>query len=257
MMPTFVSDGLELAYTDTPAATAETGPPVILVHGFASSALVNWKQPGWVSLLSQHGRRVITLDNRGHGTSAKPATPDAYATPLMAGDALRLLAQLGIRQADVIGYSMGARISAFMALQARDTVRRLVLGGLGIRLVDGVGLPMGIADAMEASRLDDLTDPMQRMFRAFAERTGANRPALAACIRGSRQVLTTAQIAEITCPVLVAVGTLDEVAGDGHALARLFIHGQALDILGRGHNLAVGDKNFKAAVVEFLNSQLS
>ncbi len=256
-MPTFISDGLELAYTDTPPAAEVNGPPVILVHGFASSALVNWKQPGWVGLLSQSGRRVITLDNRGHGASAKPATPEAYATPRMAGDALRLLDDLGILQADVMGYSMGARISAFMALQAPGTVRRLVLGGLGIHLVEGVGLPMGIADAMEAARLDDLADPMQRMFRAFAERTGADRPALAACIRGSRQVLTPAQIASITCPVLVAVGTLDPVAGDAHALAKLFIRGQALDILGRDHNLAVGDKNFKAAVVEFLNSQLS
>ncbi|MBV1706015.1 MAG: alpha/beta hydrolase [Hyphomicrobiales bacterium] len=256
-MPTFMSDGLELAYTDTPAATDMTGPPVILVHGFASSALVNWKQPGWVSLLSQSGRRVITLDNRGHGASAKPATPEAYATSRMAGDALRLLAHLDIPVADVVGYSMGARIASFMALQAPGTVRRLVLGGLGIHLVEGVGLPMGIADAMEAARLDDLTDPMQRMFRAFAERTGADRAALAACIRGSRQEMTPAEVASITCPVLIAVGTLDKVAGDAHALAKLFIHGQALDILGRDHNLAVGDKNFKAVVVEFLNSQVS
>lgn len=252
-MPTFVSDGLELAYADIPASAPPSGPPVILVHGFASSALVNWKQPGWVSLLSQNGRRVITLDNRGHGESAKPTTPDAYATSLMAGDALRLLGYLDIREADVFGYSMGARIGAFMALQAPVLVRHLVLGGLGIHLVEGVGLPIGIADAMEAASLDDLTDPMQRTFRAFAERTGADRQALAACIRGSRQELSRAEVAQIFCPVLVAVGTLDLVAGDAHALAKLFLHGEALDIIGRDHNLAVGDKAFKANVVEFLN----
>ncbi len=252
-MPTFVSDGLELAYADTPATVPLSGPPVLLVHGFASSALVNWKQPGWLSTLSQNGRRVIALDNRGHGASARPTRPEAYATPLMAGDALRLLEHLDISEADVFGYSMGARISAFMALQAPAMVRRLVLGGLGIRLVEGVGLPTGIADAMEAASLDDLTDPMQRMFRAFAERTGADRLALAACIRGSRQEMSRAEVAQINCPVLVAVGTLDHVAGDAHELAKLLIHGEALDIVGRDHNLAVGDKAFKAAVVEFLN----
>lgn len=252
-MPTFVSDKFELAFTDTAATAPRSGPPVILVHGFASSALVNWKQPGWVSLLNQNGRRVITLDNRGHGASAKPTTPDAYATPLMAGDALRLLGYLDISEADVFGYSMGARISAFMALQAPAMIRRFVLGGLGLHLVEGVGLPTGIADAMEALSLDDLSDPMQRMFRAFAERTGADRQALAACIRGSRQELSRAEVAQILCPVLVAVGTLDRVAGEAHALAKLFLRGEALDIIGRDHNLAVGDKAFKAAVVEFLN----
>ena len=88
-----------------------------------------------------------------------------------------------------MGYSMGARIAAFLALANPERVRRLILGGLGDRLVEGVGLPLGIADAMEAPSLDALTDPMQRMFRAFAEQTKSDRVALAACIRGSRQTL--------------------------------------------------------------------
>ena len=114
----------------------------------------------------------------------------AYDSYLMAEDGRRLLDHLGIEQADVMGYSMGARITAHLALARPERMRSLLLGGLGIHLVEGVGLPLGIADAMEAPSLDDLTDPMQRMFRAFAEQTRSDLKALAACIRGSRQILT-------------------------------------------------------------------
>ena len=102
-----------------------------------------------------------------------------------------------------MGYSMGARIAAFLALIDPDRVRSLLLGGLGIRLVHGVGLPMDIADAMEAPSLDSLTDPMQRMFRAFAEQTKSDLKALAACIRGSRQTLSEPEVAAIRAPTLV------------------------------------------------------
>jgi pimeloyl-ACP methyl ester carboxylesterase len=147
---------------------------------------------------------------------------------------------------------MGARITAHLALAAPDRMRSAILGGLGIHLVDGVGLPLGIADAMEARSLDELTDPMQRMFRAFAEQTGSDLKALAACIRGSRQALTKAEVASIALPTLVAVGTRDDVAGSGPELAGLLPHATALDIPGRDHNLAVGDKVHKQGVLDFL-----
>ena len=181
-----------------------------------------------------------------------PTDPAAYHSALMAADAARLLDHLGIERADVMGYSMGARISAYLALAAPERVRRLVLGGLGDRLVEGVGLPLGIADAMKAPSLDALSDPMQRMFRAFADQTGSDRVALAACIRGSRQTLSEAEAARIACPTLVAVGARDAVAGDPHRLAAILPRGEALEIPGRDHNLAVGDKVHKAGVLEFL-----
>jgi pimeloyl-ACP methyl ester carboxylesterase len=151
-----------------------------------------------------------------------------------------------------MGYSMGARIAAYLALAHPQRVRRLVLGGLGDRLVEGVGLPPAIADAMEAPSLDALTDPMQRMFRAFADQTKSDRVVLAACIRGSRQTLSRAEAARIACPTLVAVGTRDAVAGDPHRLAAMLPHAGVLEIPGRDHNLAVGDKVYKAGVLEFL-----
>ncbi|HEY8579012.1 MAG TPA: alpha/beta hydrolase [Beijerinckiaceae bacterium] len=253
-MQFFESDGVRIAYIDVAPTTQDRGEPILLIHGFASNHAVNWLNTLWVKTLTHDGRRVIALDNRGHGQSAKLYDPAQYATSLMARDAARLLDHLGVAQADVMGYSMGARITAFMALEHRDRVRRAVLGGLGHRLVEGVGLPRHIAEAMEAASLDDLTDPMQRMFRAFAEQTKSDLRALAACIRGSRQSLTEKGVAAIACPTLVAVGTADEVSGDGPALARLLPRGQALDIPGRDHNLAVGDKVYKKGVLDFLAS---
>ncbi len=147
---------------------------------------------------------------------------------------------------------MGARISAFLALGRPELVRSVVLGGLGHRLIEGAGLPVGIADALEAPSLADVTDPMGRTFRAFAEQTRSDLAALAACIRGSRQTLKPAGAAQIACPVLVCVGTADPIAGDPHALARLFPKGEAFDIMGRDHNLAVGDRTYKQAVLAFL-----
>ena len=173
----------------------------------------------------------------------------------MAGDARRLLDHLGIERADVMGYSMGARITAFLTLAEPTRVRSAILGGLGHHLVEGAGLPLFIAEALEAPSLADLTNPMQRMFRNFAEQTKSDLVALAACIRGSRQTLTPAEIHHIFCPVLVAIGTSDDVAGDPHLLAAMMPDAQALEIPGRDHNLAVGDKVYKQGVLAFLKGR--
>ena len=253
-MQTFLSDGVTLAYRDMLPDGLDLGEPILLIHGFASSHRINWISPSWATTLTQAGRRTILFDNRGHGDSEKLYDPEDYATERMARDAANLLDHLGVRRADVMGYSMGARIAAFLAHERPERVRALILGGLGIHLVDGVGLPLGIADAMAAASLADLEDPMQRMFRAFADRNHGDLAALAACIRGSRQSLTRAQVGRIGCPTLVAVGTRDQVAGDPEVLAALFPHGQALAIPDRDHNLAVGDKVFKAGALAFLYS---
>ena len=245
-MPVFSSDGVELAYLDEGA-----GDPVLLIHGFGSTKEINWVNPGWFKLLTQAGRRVIAFDHRGHGASRKLYEPALYHTERMADDAARLLDHVGVRQADVIGYSMGARVGAHLALHYPDQVRSLVMGGLGIHLVDGVGLPQSIAHALEAPSLEDVSDPMGRMFRAFGEANKADLKALAACIRGSRQVLSREEVRRLFQPVLVAVGTRDAVAGDARALADLLPDGEALDIPGRDHNPAVGDKVFKQGVLDF------
>jgi pimeloyl-ACP methyl ester carboxylesterase len=166
-----------------------------------------------------------------------------------------LLDHLGIDRADVMGYSMGARITAFLASKHPSRVRSAILGGLGIRLVSGVGLPEDIAIALEAPSLADVADPMGRTFRAFADQTKSDRRALAACIRGTRQTMSEDEFSRIAVPILIGVGTKDVVAGSAHELAALNPRARAIDIPGRDHMLAVGDKVFKAAVETFLSER--
>lgn len=245
---TFVHDGMEFAYFDE---GERDGPSTLLIHGFASSALVNWVQPGWLQTLSEAGRRVVAIDNRGHGRSAKPHDPAAYHPSLLAGDAAALLDHLGIERADVMGYSMGARVSAFLALEHAARVRSLVWGGLGIGLVHGVGDWDPIAAALLAPSLDDVVHERGRMFRAFADKTKSDKKALAACISSNRVLVTEGQAARILQPTLIAVGTKDDIAGSPRDLADLLPDARAIDIPNRDHMLAVGDRVFKAAVLEF------
>jgi pimeloyl-ACP methyl ester carboxylesterase len=249
-MSRFRNGDVEIAYLDE-----GQGQPIVLVHGFASTKEVNWVHPGWVTTLTRAGRRVIALDNRGHGASSKLYDPAIYQSATMADDVRALLDHLNIERADVMGYSMGARITAFLVLSHAARVRSAIFGGLGIRLVEGVGLPESIADALEALSLDDVRDPTGRMFRIFAEQTKSDLRALAACIRGSRQTLSASQVASIRVPVLVAVGTKDQVAGSARELAALIPAARALDISDRDHMLAVGDKVFKEGVIDFLNQR--
>jgi pimeloyl-ACP methyl ester carboxylesterase len=249
-MATFHNGAVEIAYLDEGA-----GDPVVLVHGFASTKEVNWVATGWVTTLTRAGYRAIALDNRGHGASGKLYDPAAYHSAMMADDVRALMDHLGIERADVMGYSMGARITAFLALEHPARVRSAILGGLGIKLVEGVGLPESVAEALEAPSLAAVSDPTGRMFRAFAEQTKSDLRALAACIRGTRETLSRAQVAAISAPVLVAVGTKDTVAGSGEALAALIPGAHSLAIPGRDHMLSVGDKIFKSGVLEFLDQR--
>lgn len=247
-MPRFDHDGVEIAFLDE-----GEGEPIMLVHGFGSNKEVNWVAPGWVSTLTRAGRRVIALDNRGHGASTKLYDPADYHSAKMAEDVRALLDHLDLPRADVMGYSMGARNTTFLALAHPERVRSAILGGVGGRLVGGVGLsPNVIAEALEAPSLAAVTDPTGRQFRAFAEQTKSDLRALAACLRGSRQPLEAAALSAMKPPVLVAAGGNDDVAGSPEDLAALMPGARALIIPGRDHMLAVGDKSFKAGVSQFL-----
>lgn len=249
-MPTFKHGDVEIAFLDE-----GEGEPTLLIHGFASSKEVNWVQPGWVATLARAGKRAVAHDNRGHGASTRLYDPAAYHSLRMAEDAIALLDHLGLKRADIVGYSMGARITAYCALHFPERVRSAVLGGLGWHLVDNAGLFDGIAEALEAPSLQSVADARGQMFRAFAEQTKSDLKALAACIRGSRQTLAPEELAKIRVPVLVAVGTDDTVAGAAQSLADLIPGARALDIPGRDHMMAVGDRAFKQGVLEFLQQR--
>jgi pimeloyl-ACP methyl ester carboxylesterase len=249
-MPSFHNGAVEIAYLDE-----GEGDPIVLVHGFASTKNVNWVYPTWVSELKKNGRRVIAFDNRGHGDSSKLYDPTAYEVATMAGDITALIDHLNIERADVMGYSLGSRMTAVLARSQPKRLRSAIFGGIGIGLIEGGGPGENVAQALEADSLDDVTDPVGRTFRAFADQTRSDRRALAACLRGSRRLMTRDEAAEIAVPVLIAVGTLDEIAGSAEALGKIIPGSQVLNIPNRDHMRAVGDKVYKAGVLDFLSQR--
>ena len=246
-MQSFDSDGVRIAYSDE-----GEGEPILLIHGFASNVAANWRDSHWLRTLTEASRRVIAYDNRGHGRSEKLYDPSLYGAPIMAEDARRLLDHLGIGRADVMGYSMGARVAAFLVLAHPERVRSVVLAGAGINLVRGMVGSGPIAKALEAPRIEDVTNDTARSFRAFAEQTGSDLKALAACMRGPREKITPDDLARIAVPTLVATGSDDVIAGSGGELVSLIPGAQLLDIAGRDHMRAVGDARCKQGVLDFL-----
>jgi pimeloyl-ACP methyl ester carboxylesterase len=247
-MPSFHNGAVEIAYLDE-----GEGDPIILVHGFASSKNVNWVYPAWVSELTKNGRRVLALDLRGHGESSKLYDVADYSIEILAGDVIALMDHLKIERADIMGYSLGSRITAVLARSQPQRLRSAILGGIGIGLIKGGGPGENVARALEAPSLDDVTDPVGRTFRAFADQTRSDRRALAACLRGSRELMTERQAAEIAVPVLIAVGTTDEIAGSADELGKIIPGSQVLNIPNRDHMRTVGDKVYKTGVLEFLS----
>lgn len=245
-MPYFQSDNHKICYLDE-----GQGYPVLLIHGFASNKDVNWLHPGWVKCLTDAGYRVIALDNRGHGESEKLYDPALYSSPVMAEDAHNLLDHLGLETAFVMGYSMGARISAFLSMKYPERVKKVVFGGLGGGMIHGTGDPAPIIAALEASNIEDIKHVVGKAFRQFADQTGSDRLALAACMKSSRQKITVEELSGLSVPALVAVGTRDVIAGSAQELADILPDARVADITGRDHMVAVGDKLYKEAVLKF------
>jgi pimeloyl-ACP methyl ester carboxylesterase len=250
MMPSFHNGAVEIAYLDE-----GEGDPIVLVHGFASTKNVNWVYPTWVSELRKNGRRVIALDNRGHGDSGKLYDAAQYDIAIMAGDVIALMDHLQIGRADIMGYSLGSRMTAVLARSQPQRLRSAILGGIGIGLIEGGGPGENVATALEAPSLQDVADPVGRTFRAFADQTRSDRLALAACLRGSRRLMTRDEAAAIAVPVLIAVGSADEIAGSAAELGKIIPGSQVLDIPNRDHMRAVGDKVYKSGVVDFLSQR--
>ena len=160
-----------------------------------------------------NGFRVIAFDNRGRTAGEKLYDPEAYTGPIMADDARRLLDHLGIERADVLGYSMGARIAAFLGLAHPGRVQSAIFAGT--RRKHGLRRRRPQAGCSRAPCRDPSTiaDSNARAFRIFADQTKSDRRALAACIMASRDRIPGHEIATFRRPVLVAVGAEDTVAG--------------------------------------------
>jgi pimeloyl-ACP methyl ester carboxylesterase len=230
------------------------GRPVLLIHGFASTGRVNWVDTSWVRTLSQAGYQAITFDNRGHGSSSKFYDPNFYSAALMADDAYRLIQHLGHERMAIMGYSMGARIAALLAIEHFECVTAAVLSGLAANMFRGIGDTESIAQALEADNVDSSSGETARAFRSFAEQTGSDLKALAACMRSARQTISEDELQRIRVPVLVAAGSEDLTAGPVEPLVAAIPGAKGVILAGRNHMNAVGDRLHKESVVAFLNA---
>ncbi|MCW5746932.1 MAG: alpha/beta hydrolase [Alphaproteobacteria bacterium] len=252
-MPEFTSDGVVLAFDDS---GPRRGGAMVLVHGFASNRIENWKRMGWYDALERKGIRCIALDNRGHGQSGKPHDPALYDRAAMARDILALLQHLGIERADLMGYSMGARLALTAALQAPDRFGHLILGGVGGRLLEPNPADGRMADAMAAEDPASIEDSMLRSFRHFADEQGEDRLALAACSRGASAPIERAALAGLPMPVLVVAGARDSLAGDPQGLVSAIRGARAVTLPGCDHFSAIPHALYKASVFDFLEGWL-
>ena len=249
-------DGVDLAFE---RAGVNGGPPVMLVHGFASSRGQNWKSTGWYSTLTEAGFSITAMDCRGHGESGKPHDPAAYGHERMAKDVIAVMDAAGIDRVFLCGYSMGGFIGLRLTAAQPQRVAKLALAGVGAHYLHGprISDPSSrdlLAEALEMDDPSTLTDRRAILFRAFAEQPGKDRLALAACMRAMSPRLSAETLAQIAQEVLVVCGEKDDIAGVPDVLAAQFRHGSAITVPARDHMAAVGDRKTRAAVADFFAS---
>lgn len=257
-MPDFATapDGVRLAYD-----VVGQGPPVFLIHGFASGRTQNWKDAGWYQALTGAGYRVVAMDCRGHGESDKPHEVEFYGHDKMAEDARTVMAAAGIVPTFLMGYSMGGFISLHLLLEHPDELRKLAIGGVGATYLNASPQPGNrmadpetrnrIADALIEPDKSKIADPTARTFRDFADQSGKDRLALAACMRAMRRNFPENELRRSQRPVLIVCGENDVLTGPPGPLASAFADGRAVTVPRRDHMTTVGDKVYKAAVLEF------
>jgi pimeloyl-ACP methyl ester carboxylesterase len=240
-------DGLNLAWTET---GSPNGRPTLVLHGFLASAQLNWIDPGLASAMAATGRRIILPDLRGHGQSEAPTSPAAYPKDALPQDQEVLLAQLGMTDFDLVGYSLGARTAVRMLARGHSRPAKVFLGGMGEAGITTVG-----------TRKDYFEDGIKNGPNAKDARAGAYIQTilkqrgmspeaalgvLSTQVSTSREVLTT-----IKTPVLVVNGDQDRDNGDPMALAAAL--GNATCQLVPGNHLsAVAEPAFRDALVAFL-----
>jgi len=238
-------DGAELAYRET-----GRGRPLVLIHGYFSTATVNWVRFGHAATLAARGHRVVMPDLRGHGDSAAPHEASAYPPDVLADDGFALLEHLELTDYDLGGYSLGAR----------TTIRMLVRGATpGRAAVAGMGLD-GIVDANASiayfRRVLANPGTFERgspewMAEAFLQTVGGDPVALLLVLDTSVDTLRGA-LAHIDTPTLVAVGADDEARRSAEALATALPNGRFVELPGN-HMSAVTKPDLGVAIADFLD----
>jgi pimeloyl-ACP methyl ester carboxylesterase len=217
---------------------------VLLVHGFASSAEHNWRQPGWLDLLAEAGRNTIAVDLLGHGRAPRPTSPGDYESV----EADVAAAVSGYQVLDAIGFSAGAQVLLRLAATRPRQFRRLALLGVGPGVLARDD-PEPIVAALQGEA--DPQDVPGMVFRRLAEGLGNNRAALIAFLRRPHRPLTVADLARISCPVLVVLGDQDPV-GPGDGLVAAMPDARLVTLRGVDHFGTPADVRCMQAVLCFL-----
>ncbi|NJC22771.1 pimeloyl-ACP methyl ester carboxylesterase [Arthrobacter pigmenti] len=234
--------------------------PVLLLHGFASSAKLNWEDSGWVRALTETGRKVVTVDLPGHGLSAAPEEMDAYSPSRLRADILQILQDAHVvpltegnpaSGVDIIGYSLGSRLAWEFGATQPELVHRMVLGG------PGSGDPLAEFDLAAAQRF--LTDgtPIEDKSTAglltIARLVPTNDVfALLTMIEAIKREPFVPSDAVPHMPLLLVAGDADERARTLPELAELSAQAEVLWLPGRTHTNAVTSRTFKSTAIEFL-----
>jgi len=237
-------DGAELVYRET-----GTGRPLVLMHGYFSTATINWVRYGHAAKLAARGHRVVMPDLRGHGDSAKSHDPGDYPPDVLADDGFALVAHLGLTDYDLGGYSLGGRTTVRMLVRGA-TPRRAVVAGMGLE-----GLVRTGSRSDHFRRILENPGTFERgspewMAEAFLRTVGGDPLALL-------QVLDTfidtprETLAKIAVPTLVVTGNEDRDNGSAEALAATLPRGTYVEVPGN-HMSAVTKGDLSAAIADFL-----
>ena len=224
--------------------TQDQDPPVLLVHGFASSAEHNWRHPGWLDLLADCGRETIAVDLPGHGTAPKPADPAGY----QGVEAHVATAVQGREPLDAIGFSAGAQVLLRLAADQPGTFRRLALLGIGRGVLEPAD-PEPIVAALTSE--PDPENVSGMVFRRLADGLGNDRDALVAFLRRPQRPLTPADLSRIAAQVLVVLGDQDP-ASPGDGLVAALPDARLVTLRGVDHFGTPADVRCMQAVLGFL-----
>jgi len=239
-------DGLELAYREM-----GTGRPLVLIHGYFSTAMVNWVRYGHAAKIAARGYRVVMPDLRGHGDSAKPHDVAFYPRDVLADDGLALVEHLELTDYDLGGYSLGAHTTVRM-LARGATPRRAMIAGMGL---EGI-LHTGGRGSHFRNILTNLgkhkAGSAQWMAEAFMKTVGGDPIALLNVLNTFQDTPREA-LSHIETPTLVLTGAEDDDNGSAEALAAALPHGRYVVVPGN-HMSAVTKPELGAAMADFLAS---
>lgn len=252
-MPEFRSfDGCTISYRDQ-----GQGPLVVLLHGSLVDAALNWELSGVIPGLAEAGFHVVAPDARGHGMSAKPHDPAAYANDAMVRDVVSLIDHLDAERVALVGYSMGADTAMRVAARDRRIVA-LVAGGVGGELPDGYDAS-DVAVAIRGFGVEEPSSQIAASLAELAHSMGGDVEAFAALFEGeAKTAYQPPAYDEIACPTLVLAGADDDMAGGSpEDVARRLPSATAITIEGQDHLGAVFDPAFISEVTEFLRARVS